>query len=288
MSTDSDAVPSASSREAFFLGCWHLAGTTLLYWDHLLTLDREIALLWKRTRSMRSYWFFINRYFAFATGFAIAPLPFLTRLSTKTCENYSLFRELALVCSQTITCLVMLIRVYALFGRDNRILCCMIAIAACGTGLTIWSLTGQHGARSSVGGCHFGLISSTAHHLAAPWEALFAFDTFLFCLLIYNAYTGRRWMDSGAKLHIVIIRDGAVYFGVMALTNLANILTYYATSGGWVSPGSLTTLANFLSVTMTSRLILNLHKEAEVGIMTAPTGAQQSTVRWARQESDQE
>jgi len=51
---------------------------------------------------------------------------------------------------------------------------------------------------------------------------------------------------------------------VMALANLSNILSFYL--GGPFSRGIMSTLASSVSVTMMSRLMLNLHETAELGI----------------------
>ncbi|KAJ7751492.1 hypothetical protein DFH07DRAFT_960904 [Mycena maculata] len=61
---------------------------------------------------------------------------------------------------------------------------------------------------------------------------------------------------------------GALYYGAMAMANLANITTYFVPP---LLPGSLSTFANCnsISVLMMSRLILNLHERAgSVGILS--------------------
>ncbi|KAJ7484839.1 hypothetical protein B0H11DRAFT_1162530 [Mycena galericulata] len=51
-----------------------------------------------------------------------------------------------------------------------------------------------------------------------------------------------------------------------ALANLVNIITFFI--GGSLVPGSLATFATCMSVTMISRLMLNLHKRTEYGIFS--------------------
>ncbi|KAJ7115093.1 hypothetical protein C8R43DRAFT_125057 [Mycena crocata] len=262
--------PSVVAQEIVLLNYAHIVGITFLYWDHLITLDSEITLLWKRRKSLSAYCFFVNRYFAFLSGIPVSLLPFLT-LSTEVCINYSLFRELALLLTQAIVSVIMIIRVYALFGRSPRVLWFLIGTGLCVLGVSVWSVTGQHTWRSKVlGGCHFGLMQSTAYRLAGSWEALFVFDTLVFGLTVYNAYAVRRRMLHRTNLQTLVVRDGAMYFGVMALANLANIATYYFTNP--MLPGSLATFASCISVTMISRLILNLHRHANAGIFTDLTG----------------
>ncbi|KAJ7866041.1 hypothetical protein B0H14DRAFT_2733439 [Mycena olivaceomarginata] len=248
----------------------HLIGLTLLYFDHLITLDIEIDLLWRRRKSFSAYWFFINRYFGFFSGIAVAALPFST-LSTKACMRYSVFREIVLLVTQTIAGIIMIIRVYALYGRNRRILWFMFGIGMCVVVVTVYSVTQQHASRPMVlGGCHFELTEKTAYHLAGSWEGLFLFDTVVFGLTVYNAYRTGRKMIPSLNLHALVVRDGAVYFGIMALANLANIASYYFS--GPILPGSLATFASCISVTMISRLILNLHEYVDIGILTEISG----------------
>jgi len=57
-----------------------------------------------------------------------------------------------------------------------------------------------------------------------------------------------------------------MYFAAMAFANLANIITYYL--AGPLIRGSLSTFANCVSLSMMSRLMLNLHAKANTGILS--------------------
>lgn len=254
--------------ELLLLNYLHLVGITVLYFDHIISLDNEVNLLWGRGKSLSAYCFFVNRYFALITVIATSGIPFLSP-STEMCLRLSLFREVTLVLTQLIIGVVMIIRVYALYSRSARVLWFLIATAVCAVGLSVWSVTGQQASRSWIlGGCHFGLTESTSYRLAGSWLALFAFDSIIFAFTILYAH---RSTIHGANLHTLIVRDGAMYFGVMAVANLANISTYYLVDYWPFLPGALATFSNCISVTMISRLILNLHEHASAGILTEPT-----------------
>ncbi|KAJ7751496.1 hypothetical protein DFH07DRAFT_826249 [Mycena maculata] len=287
-----DAAVTQRARDLILLDCLRLVGITFLYYDHLITLGDEINLLWRRGKSLSSYCFFANRYFAFFSGIPIAALPFMT-FSTAACMQYRVFQELSFVAMQIITDVIMMIRVYALFGRSRRILWLIIAAGASVVGIAVWSMTSQQAGRSKiVGGCHFNLDTSTAHRLAGPWEGLFMFDSLIFGLTAYKMTRVR--MAFRTSIYMLVVRDGALYFGIVALSNLANIATYYVSlhpslcqvergsilrfamhqSSGPFIPGSLATMSNYMSVTMISRLILNLHQHANVGITSEMTASQ--------------
>ncbi|KAJ7895536.1 hypothetical protein B0H14DRAFT_2680700 [Mycena olivaceomarginata] len=220
--------------------------SALLYFDHLITLDIEIDPPLAKKKVIQRVLVFINRYFGFFSGIAVAALPFST-LSTKAslaCIRYSVFREIVLLVTQTIAGIIMIIRVYALYGRNRRILWFMFGIGI------VYSVTQQHASRPMVlGGCHFELTEKTCA------TGLFLFDTVVFGLTVYNAYRTGRKMIPSLNLHALVVRDGAQTSIIMALANLANIASYYP-----ILPGSLATFASCVSVTMISRLILNLHE----------------------------
>ncbi|KAH9477580.1 hypothetical protein JR316_0009802 [Psilocybe cubensis] len=127
---------------------------------------------------------------------------------------------------------------------------------------------GQKSAPSeTASGCHVAFSSMTSVRLAAAWEALFVYDSIIFGLIVVKTWRARQdHAITGISIPLIslILRDGAVYFAVMALCNLANIVTFYLC--GPFLRGGLSTFASSMSVTMMSRLMLNLHETAEAGI----------------------
>ncbi|KAJ6613161.1 hypothetical protein B0H10DRAFT_2222475 [Mycena sp. CBHHK59/15] len=258
---DDDAVELA--RAVILKDYFHLFGISVMYWDHLITLDTEIGLLWKRTKSASAYWFFVIRYGAFVTNIPVTVFSFHT-LKPK-----------------VVVCTVMILRIWALYDRSVRILLFLFGTGACIIALILWSVQGQHSeSADSIPGCHVSISRSTAHHFAGTWEALFFFDALIFALTLCK--TWRRGRDAHMPLHMLILRDGAMYFAGMALANLCNIITFYVRTppssalpsnqttnnpqmAGPILRGSLSTFASCVSVTMMARLMLNLHAEAEAG-----------------------
>ncbi|KAJ7041512.1 hypothetical protein C8F04DRAFT_1079082 [Mycena alexandri] len=274
--------PTASGftmgQRIFALNCGHLVGVAILYWDHAITLDAEVHFLWRSRKSTSAYWFYVNRYVGFLAGIPVAVLPFIP-LSTEKCARYNLLRQVGLVIMQSIATTIMVIRVYALFGRNRRVLLFLVTLGLSVVAVGFYSLVGQKvDRRDALGGCHFELSPHTAYRIAAGWEALFILDSIIFGLTIYNAYTTRQRtvsdlrLNTSISLHQVIIRDGALYFGFVALANLANISTYYFP--GYLLPGTFATFANAITVTMVSRVMLNLHSSASVGITSEMPGPQ--------------
>jgi hypothetical protein len=109
----------------------HITSITLLFYDHILTLPAEIDHIWKRLRAPGSWWFLINRYFAFFGTILVrnnllallASCSLSTRrqitffnfedLSPEGCVRYSAARQALIVitafivsCSSTLLCSV--------------------------------------------------------------------------------------------------------------------------------------------------------------------------------------
>lgn len=256
-----------TAHEIFAHNYLHLVAITFLFYDHLITSGNEIDYLWRRPKSQSAYWFFLNRYFAFLGNIAVTILGFTT-LTPQSCRQYNLFRQLLLVFNQVLVCVLLTLRIYALYNRSSRILAYMVGSGAVLVAISCWALFGQKSAPAEQGsGCHIGLSSVTAIRLAGAWEALFVYDTILFCFTMAKTWKGRHeFAITRASLPIIylIFRDGAIYFAVMALANLTNIMTFYFC--GPFMRGGLSTFASAISVTMMSRLMLNLHETADAGL----------------------
>ncbi|KAJ7841601.1 hypothetical protein B0H14DRAFT_3457371 [Mycena olivaceomarginata] len=193
-------------------------------------------------------------------------------LAKQTCEQYSFGHQIILVVTQFLVSVIAILRTYALYNRDKRVLGGLVILGVCFMAVTSWTVHGQHSIPVTVfPGCHLGVTERTffsGYHLSASWVALFLFDATILALTLLKTYSTRLLLGGGEEipLHMLIMRDGAMYFAAMAFANLANIITYYLT--GPLIRGSLSTFANCVSVSMMSRLVLNLHAKANTGILS--------------------
>ncbi|KAF8876013.1 hypothetical protein BD779DRAFT_1561786 [Infundibulicybe gibba] len=125
----------------------------------------------------------------------------------------------------------MSLRVYALYGCSSRVLWSMVIIGTATIGVACWALfAGQTVIVSKQAfGCQIGLSYDVSRRLAIGWGALFACDSMVFTLTLVKTW----WVGRNDKIRTqqpsvitLLLRDGAIYFAVMALSNLANILTF--------------------------------------------------------------
>ncbi|KAJ6462294.1 hypothetical protein C8R47DRAFT_1327256 [Mycena vitilis] len=86
-------------------------------------------------------------------------------------------------------------------------------------------------------------------------------DFIVFALTVRRGYIQRRaCLGYTGTLIERMVTDGAMYFVLMVLTNLANVLTYYF--GDALIAGLLSWFAISVAMTVLSRLMLNLHEVA--------------------------
>ncbi|KAJ7230187.1 hypothetical protein GGX14DRAFT_410080, partial [Mycena pura] len=106
--------------------------------------------------------------------------------------------------------------------------------------------------------------------LAGGWEAIIACDVLVFLLTLWKAYTQRcsnsALMFRSTSLVERMWRDGVMYFGLIVFVNTANLFTLYF--GDTLLSGFLCWFTTSLSMTLLSRLILNLHEACMIGIDT--------------------
>ncbi|KAJ7138916.1 hypothetical protein C8R46DRAFT_1234155 [Mycena filopes] len=269
----------------------HLVGFAFLVYDHIITLDTEIRCLWNRRKFASAYSFFFIRYFGLASNIPAAAFQFLTLSPLGYVQEGLSFPQQHLTPSHVAASngasatptssssyngweVVLGLRMYALYNRSRRILWLVGVVSVLLMGFSVWTTQGQQGSLMTVlPGCHPRLAPSTAHRFALSWAVLYAFDTLIFGLTLYHGISMRRKLGSHSPmaLHQIILRDGILYFGVLVLSNLANVLTLVGNDDSAapqpILPGTFATLGNCISITMMSRMMLNLHAQADQGIM---------------------
>ncbi|KAG0702177.1 hypothetical protein DFH29DRAFT_1079632 [Suillus ampliporus] len=193
--------------------------------------------------------------------------------SIPSCSKYELLRQVVFFSQAIIVCLVLTTRTYALYGGSKRLLTCMVII--------LFSLAGGACVRVRIGLRCLLMVSrwellditqatrpscqelAALKHIPQRQPLGLGWHVYRICktrgLLRLSLVTRRNIVD-------IIFHDGAMYFGAMALVNIPNILTYY--SGSVATRGSLATFSSCMSVTLISRLMLNLHKSVNAGIFS--------------------
>lgn len=244
----------------------NLISFSILYYDYLLTLPLEIDRFWfnrQASCSWASFLFFLNRYVSLFGHIPIAMEYLWTGnldLKEKMCSPLQSYHQYFAILSQLIVGALLITRTYALYEYNRRVLFSLVFIALSVSAFGTWSIITSKGDTLPAPeliprvGCMQSLTRNQGNHFAIAWSGLLLFDITVFVLTLYKSITYRH--RGGRTLLNVLVLDGAMYFGIMVVTNLANILTFLL--GEPYTMGLYTTFTNVISSTMISRLMINL------------------------------
>jgi len=126
---------------------------------------------------------------------------------------------------------MLILRTYALYERDNRVLGLMAVFSACVIGACLWGtiFSGRAagiwpGANLPINiGCTYTVTHAQTTGLIIAWASMGWFDAFIFFLTLYRALSQRHLTE--AHLLSVLLRDGTI----------SDWLTGHLSSCGWFS-----------------------------------------------------
>ncbi|XP_006464044.1 hypothetical protein AGABI2DRAFT_180157 [Agaricus bisporus var. bisporus H97] len=218
-----------TSRNIFYAG---LAAYTVLLFDWMLTLDSEIASIWKAKWNYTKVLYLLCRYFHFIDFPLFVRYLSTNTLSASQCKTVyevgtSVFMA-GVVCAE----LILTIRTWAVWAKGNY-----VAIGLFGSFLLIWAavvvlaafyLRASNHLSSplpSLLGC---IIEGSGTYLASIFVVIAAHDTIMVVLMITRGiYALRSGGDS--RLLKTVYGDGIafyVYLFVLSVVNIAIIFNF--------------------------------------------------------------
>jgi len=232
---------------------FQIAAFTMLIYDHILTFSDEVERIWTRKITGATILFFLNRY--------LTPLQFIVitafhdpEWTKEACDRFVVFEGASTVALVAVCELIMILRVYALYGRSTLVavsLLCLLAVQLSMTSIglhTGFALPLPPG----ITGC---LLTGSSRLYSAVWVAPLVTDS---CIFILTLWRTRQYIinSRSSPTFDLFIRDGAMYFFTIFGTNLLNALIYF------LAPADLKNIGASFSLLMTSvmisRLVLNL------------------------------
>ncbi|KAJ7903234.1 hypothetical protein B0H13DRAFT_2335190 [Mycena leptocephala] len=254
----------------------------IFIYDSLLTLDSEVEHMWVSEHKLGSAWFFFIRYCALGSNIVMSVMKFgdfAPEVSTSRSflQSFTLIpprrksvvaltinywiglmpvQQLAVGCT-------LILRVYAMYNCDKRILTLLIISGLVTVAVGAWSIMPSGPSptvQTTVPGCHIGESQTQLipRHGTA-WEAELVCNMIILGLTVYRAFTQARAAITFAdSLWHVMMR--VMYFGIICLANLANILMFNL--GGMITSSDLAGFTSTVSVVMISRLSSNLRAAA--------------------------
>ncbi|KAG9103575.1 hypothetical protein FRC06_009827 [Ceratobasidium sp. 370] len=270
-----------------------LAAMVLLVYDHVITFDAEVELVWFKPWTWSKILFFWNRYGTFVillfdtivgvgggpsdSLLALAEIPGLDRVADKHDGRKFIIQ----------------VRIAAMFSQDKRILVPMVLLffaQAIGmAGIIGTGFEKMQAVNEPVPGFRACALKGVPSRMYIYWATNLSFEAILFSLAVFKAwqnFTGRRgtrpsW--SGPRILNILIRDSILYFSVIFVTYVMNLIAW-STGGGSLYQLAIA-LAIALRASMGSRLLLNVREayyKCEIVLSENPL----STIRWRQRNSD--
>jgi len=243
------------------------AGFCLMLYDILMTLDVEINLVWPAPMSSVKLLFLCNRYVTPCLYIYIiyTTSGMLAQPSSSYCYEFFLTSlTLEGLSVNGIGAALMVLRVYALYGRHRGILILLSSLLALELVSSVAVMAyGVFAARSSMGYLANIHACVSEAHLSWLWIVflfMMLFDIVIFYLVVRKTWRYARGIHAHTPLITVLLLDAVGYFAVMIATELLNIVAYTSFPSNLFLVG--VNLMWCLNTTMISRIYLNLRSAA--------------------------
>ncbi|KAG9098023.1 hypothetical protein FS749_004909 [Ceratobasidium sp. UAMH 11750] len=266
-----------------------LAAMVLLVYDHVITFDAEIELVWFKPWSWSKALFFWNRY----GTFVILLFDTIVGVGGGPSNALSKFQGWTGWLTNMTVEIIIQVRIAAMFSQDKRIIVPMVFLffaQAIGMAAIIGSaFEKMEAVNELVPGFRACSLKGVPTRMYIYWATNLSFEGILFCLAVFKAwqnFAGRRgtrptW--SGPRILNILIRDSILYFSVIFVTYVMNLVAW-STGGGSLYQLAIA-LAIALRASMGSRLLLNVREAyytCEIVLSENPL----STIRWRQRNSD--
>ncbi|KAI5116272.1 hypothetical protein M0805_002618 [Coniferiporia weirii] len=239
------------------------SASTLLAYDILITMDKEVKYFWKTPFTPISFLYFLNRY----TGL-------LEALVDVRCGFVSWFFQISSWISILAVDVILLIRVLALYERSQKLTMCLSSLLVVEAAVMLWCLVRIQldiGIDISIRTSFAGIGNATECGISVDMPRLMFVlywippTVFELVLLVLSVRKGAEfWRETaglnGFKLIRVLIRDQVVYFALILACGVANVILIYVDEGV-MTAGTIFTNATAPCI-LGSRILVNLREAA--------------------------
>ncbi|KAK0473745.1 hypothetical protein IW261DRAFT_1503180 [Armillaria novae-zelandiae] len=227
---------AASLRDVRSTRCAALASGVIVLFDHLITLNDEIELIWRSPWSMGKILFIINRYYTLSSVIFNCYGLFTTSLSDSFCHRFFQWQGWTGLIACMIAEVVLQMRLYALYLLNKKVLALMVTsfiiCSACAAVIMGIVLSSISPALSILPGTSICAPSNIPDYFYAFWIPTIVFESLLCGLALFRGFQTFRsdglLFSSGRQLVSILIRDSVFYFVVMFATYLTNLLVWTA------------------------------------------------------------
>ncbi|KAF8189448.1 hypothetical protein K438DRAFT_1722086 [Mycena galopus ATCC 62051] len=243
-----------------------LASSAIIIFDHIITLDEEVELIWKSPWSMGKALFVINRYYTLASVVINNYALFSSSLTDSFCLRFFQWQGWTGLIACMIAEVILQMRLYALYLLNKKVLALMVTtfILSSTTSAVIMGkvLHGISAHSQQIPGMTFCVPFGVPGYFFAFWIPIICFESLLCGLALYRGFQTFRASDSlyqsGRHLVAILIRDSVLYFLVMFATYFTNMLVWVSASSYLLEAPIAFSVA--LSCCLGNRMILNVRQ----------------------------
>ncbi|KAF7312984.1 hypothetical protein MKEN_00983100 [Mycena kentingensis (nom. inval.)] len=219
MSDEETAVIKARLVPSTLVAC-----CTILAYDWLLTLDREISSIWSHPRTVGTVVFLINRYLPFL-DVIISTLTRFQRLSPEECLARNKFVGWMSLLGICFSEGILMLRTYAIWGRSRAVAIILCTVWACtvipGLILTQMELASLVYIQAPGTGC---LLSNASTIIIFAYILLMFSETTIVALTALRAYRDLRDQSVHRGWIIQLYKDGLFFYFYLLTISIANVL----------------------------------------------------------------
>ncbi|CAE6416339.1 unnamed protein product [Rhizoctonia solani] len=284
------------------------ASFVLLVYDYVITVIPEVELVWYKPWTWSKVLFLWNRYGTFVIllfdtivvlgGGPTDAVSLITLGRANShivhfpCLHWQKFQGWTGWLTNMTVEVIILVRIAAMYSQDKRIIYPVIGLffaqAAGMAGIIGNSFANMKAQHERIPGFHICSLVGIPEGMYIYWATNLAFESILFGLALFKAYQhvsrkqGIRPGWSGPRILSVLVRDSIMYFAVIFVTYIINLVSW-STGGSGIYQLAIA-LAIALRASMGSRLLLNV-REAYYGCSVISDNML-STIQWQPRNAD--
>ncbi|KLO12998.1 hypothetical protein SCHPADRAFT_940772 [Schizopora paradoxa] len=287
-----DGIRDLIISKQYATATWALA-----MYEYIITFDQELSRIWSRPFSIVTILWVINRY-VFLISFtptilsvnlhALFNCTASDTIQLNRCQSFVKFPGIMQIILNISTGVTLSLRTYALYGNRNVffpsslipqcltrddlqkfIILVLLPFLLAEVAVEAWAVSDGVSVPLPPGfsGCILTGNPTHGNRFVAFWVGQLVFPMLIFVLTITKGASLYREGASRSKVLRIMLRDGLIYFLIIFLANVANVVTYV------VSPPNLQAVnapfSDMITALMICRLILNLRTDTNETTMHA-------------------
>jgi len=243
-----------------------LTSSCIIVFEHLITFDEEVELIWKSTWSLGKVLFLLNRYYSLAAFIFNNYELFSPALTDTFCLRFFQWQGWTGLLGCMFAEGILQIRIYALYSLNKKILALMLILfVLCLTSSAYVMITVLSSVTASafpVPGGTFCIVKGVPRHFYTFWIPMLLFETLLCTLAIIQGVQTYKAQGSlfrrGRQLVGILVRDSLMYFLIICSTYLTCLLMWAVAPVNLLGVPIGFSLA--MSCVLANRVVLNVRQ----------------------------